>query len=169
MSRLLLAAIGFVAIAASCGADKSVTGPIDDDPSDPTDTTTTPTVRTIPVTIGGNVIQAELATTLAERQTGLMGRAVLPDTAGMLFVFSVSQLLSFWMYETPVDLDIAFLDSTKTILNIDEMTANTTVTHQSNGLARYALEMRRGWFSSHGITAGTKLTFTVPSGLTIDP
>ena len=85
MSRLLFAAIGFVAIAGSCGANDPGTGP--DDPPDPPDTTTT-IVRTIPVTVGTRVVQAELATTYTERTNGLMGRTFLPDTAGMLFAFA---------------------------------------------------------------------------------
>src|SRR5690349_7555344 len=111
MSRLLFAAIGFVAIAGSCGANDPGTGP--DDPPDPPDTTTT-IVRTIPVTVGTRVVQAELATTYTERTNGLMGRTFLPDTAGMLFAFAGDQQLSFWMKDTPIDLDIAFVDSTKT-------------------------------------------------------
>jgi uncharacterized protein len=166
VSKLLLAALGFVAVAASCGADDPGTTPVD--PPDP-DTTTT-VVRTIPVTVGSKIIQAELATTYAERTNGLMGRTSLPDTAGMLFAFAGNQELSFWMKDTPIDLDIAFVDSTKTILNIEGMTANDQVTyHRSAGLARYALEVRRGWFASQGITAGTRLSFTFPPGTRIDP
>ena len=164
MSRLFVAAFGFAAIAASCGADDPGTGPIDNDPD------TTVTSNTIPVTVGTRVVHAELATTYAERTTGLMGRTSLPDTAGMLFAFAGDQTLSFWMKDTPIDLDIAFIDASKTILNIEGMTANDQVTfHQSSGPARYALEVRRGWFASHGITVGTKLSFTFPAGTRIDP
>jgi uncharacterized membrane protein (UPF0127 family) len=168
MPRLLIAAFAFAAIAASCGADDPGTGPDDNVPPDTTDST--PVVRTIPVTLGSRVVHAELATTFAERTQGLMGRTSLPDSAGMLFVFGLSQELSFWMKDTPIDLDIAFVDSTRTILNIEGMTALDQVTfHRSAGLARYALEVRRGWFASHGITAGTKLSFSLPPGTTIDP
>jgi uncharacterized protein len=168
MSRLLLAALSFVAVAASCGANDPGNAPVDPDPSDTTDTT--PAVRTIPVTVGSTIIHAELATTFSERTNGLMGRTSLPDTTGMLFAFSVDQQLSFWMKNTPLDLDIAFIDSTKTILNIEGMTANDEVTfHRSAGLARYALEVRRGWFASHGITPGTRLSFSFPVGTRIDP
>lgn len=121
------------------------------------------------VCFGGLGLHAELATTVGERQQGLMNRPPLPDTAGMLFVFGVSQELSFWMVNTPSPLSIAFLDSTKTILNIEDMEPNTSDTHRSNGLARYALEVRRGWFADRGIRPGSKATFTLPPGLPIDP
>jgi uncharacterized membrane protein (UPF0127 family) len=122
------------------------------------------------VTVGSRLVHAELATTFAERSKGLMGRTSLPDTAGMLFVFGSDQQLNFWMKDTPMDLDIAFVDSGKTILNIETMTALDEITfHRSSGPARYALEVRRGWFASNGITAGTKLSFALPPGTAIDP
>jgi uncharacterized membrane protein (UPF0127 family) len=165
MSRLLFAAVAFVAIAGSCGADNPGNTPVDPDPSD-----TTSVVRTIPVTVGSKIVHAELATTFSERTTGLMGRTSLPDTAAMLFAFAGDQELSFWMKDTPLDLDIAFIDAAKKILNIEGMTANDQVTfHRSAGPARYALEVRRGWFASHGITVGTQLSFTFPAGTRIDP
>lgn len=156
--RALLAALALGAFG-SCGADSGVTpGP------DP------PRARTIPVTVGGRVVHAELATTWAERDKGLMGRTALPDTAGMLFVFAADQTLSFWMRGTPINLAIAFLDSSRTILNIEEMVAHDELTfHRSAGLARYALEMRSGWFAERGIGPGAKVTFTLPPGLVIDP
>ncbi len=129
-----------------------------------------PAVRTTPVHFGAVVVHAELATTSDERAQGLMGRAALPDTAGMLFVFASDQTLGFWMRDTPLDLDIAFLDASGRILNIAAMTANDDrTTHFSTGPARYALEVRRGWFAAKGITAGMTASFTLPPGLRIDP
>lgn len=125
--------------------------------------------RTIPVTIGSHVVHAELATTLAERNQGLMGRTTLPDTAGMLFVFSGDMIRDFWMKDTPIDLAIAFLDSDKKILNIVEMTAQDLTIHRSTGAARYALEVRKRWFADRGIAPGATVAFTLPPGLTIDP
>ena len=125
-------------------------------------------VRTMPLSIGTTVLHVELATTLAEREKGLMGRPSLPDTAGMLFVFA-GQVSDFWMKDTPVPLSIAFLAADGTIVNIDDMEPNTLTIHRSTGPARYALEVRKGWFSDRGIVAGAKATFTLPPGLTIDP
>jgi hypothetical protein len=151
--RLVCASFVFAAFAA-CGAD---------------DTTGPAPVRTIPITIGSAVLRAELATTLAEREQGLMGRAALPDTAGMLFAFGHDQTLSFWMKDTPAPLSIAFLAEDGTILNIEDMEANTETIHRSTGAARYALEVTKGWFAARNITVGAKAVFTLPVGLTIDP
>ena len=121
------------------------------------------------MTVGTSAVQAELATTFAERQAGLMERASLPDTAGMLFVFAGDAIRDFWMKDTQINLSIAFFDSTKTIINVQEMTAFDEQTiHHSSGPARYALEMKEGWFSARGYGPGTKAAFTLPPGLTID-
>ena len=37
------------------------------------------------------------------------------------------------------------------------------------GLMRYAIEVNQGWFASHGVAVGMTATFTLPSGLTIEP
>ena len=148
--------------ACSSGSD-NVTPPI-------TCPDTAPVVHDAIVCFGSTHILAELATTLAEREQGLMGRTSLPDTAGMLFVFGHDQQLSFWMKDTPINLSIAFLDASKTVLNIQEMQAfDTTTQHLSAGNARYALEMKQGWFTAHAIVVGSKALFTLPAGLTIDP
>jgi uncharacterized membrane protein (UPF0127 family) len=145
----------------SCGAERAT---VTDPPGPDT------TVRTTPVRFGDVVVHAELATTSDERATGLMGRTSLPDTAGMLFVYPTPQSLGFWMKDTPIDLSIAFLDSSGRIINIAHMNANDDrTTHYSSSPAQYALEVRRGWFADRGITAGATATFTLPPGLRIDP
>lgn len=157
----LLLAFGLgIAVAVSCGADFLET---------PVCPVSTALPKGTVVCFGSVGVHAELATTNAERTQGLMGRPPLPDTAGMLFVFGSDQIRSFWMSNTPSPLSIAFLDSTKTILNIEDMDPNTTMLHHSVGPARYALEVRRGWFAARGIRPGAKATFTLPGGLTIDP
>ena len=56
-------------------------------------------------------VEVEVADTDAERQMGLMERSVLPEDAGMLFVFEGEQTLSFWMKDTLVPLSIAYIDA----------------------------------------------------------
>lgn len=150
-----LAAVLVVAAFGSCAAD---------------DSTDVVTFQTMSMTVGTSAVQAELATTFAQRQQGLMERASLPDTAGMLFVFAGDAVRDFWMKDTQINLSIAFFDSTKTIIDVQEMTAFDEATiHHSAGPARYALEMKEGWFTARGYGAGTKAVFTLPAGLTIDP
>ncbi len=61
------------------------------------------------------------------------------------------------MRNTPLPLAVAFIDERGEILNIAEMKPLTDDTHASSGAAKYALEMRSGWFTERGIKAGDKV------------
>lgn len=106
------------------------------------------------VVLGGDTVVAEVARTEEERAQGLMFRDEVPDGTGMLFVFPEESVRSFWMQDTYVDLDIAFIDTAFRIVDIEQMTARDTTSHRSDGPAMYALEVRRGWFAEHGWEVG---------------
>ena len=63
-----------------------------------------------------------------------------------------------WMRNTLLPLSVAFIAKDGTILNIEDMQAQTDDTHCSKGAAPYALEMNLGWFKQKGIKAGAKIT-----------
>jgi uncharacterized membrane protein (UPF0127 family) len=106
---------------------------------------------------GIHVIHAEVANTEETRRTGLMERRHLGTNAGMIFVFEDPDLQCFWMHNTPLPLSIAFIADDGTIVNIDDMKAETDDPHCSKKPVRYALEMDQGWFTAHGIASGTKI------------
>ena len=99
----------------------------------------------------------EIADTPESRQKGYMGREVIPDGTGMLFVFEKSQMLSFWMKNTPTPLSIAYIDYSGKIKDIFDMTPFSLATIVSTGYVRYALEVPQGWFSKNGIVVGDVL------------
>ena len=71
------------------------------------------------------VFDLEVTQTQAERKQGLMDRHQLHETAGMAFVYppkSRPTLIMMWMKNTPLSLDILFLDKTGTILYIAKKT-----------------------------------------------
>jgi len=114
-------------------------------------------LRTVDLVIGNHRLVAEVAATEATRTTGLMNRFSLKPDHGMLFVFAEPQALAFWMHNTYVPLSIAFIDAKGRILNIEDMAPQTDSTHPSRGLALYALEMKKGWFSDRGIGPGAQV------------
>jgi uncharacterized membrane protein (UPF0127 family) len=111
----------------------------------------------ITLSIKGQKLTAEVASTDDARMTGLMHRRMMPENRGMLFVFPYAQPQSFWMMNTYIPLSIAFIDEQGVIVNIDDMKPLTTDPHPSAKPAKYALEMNKGWFSRHGIKAGTRI------------
>ncbi len=114
-------------------------------------------ISTITTSAGGRVpVGVEIADTDAERQTGLMGRTVLPEDAGMLFVFEGEQALSFWMRDTLIPLSIAYIDAQGRIVDIQDMEPLDDVPphYVSAEPARYALEVNQGFFEERGVTVG---------------
>ena len=107
-----------------------------------------------PLTIGTHKLTAEVATTPDERSVGLMNRFSLRPDHGMLFIFERSEPLAFWMKNTFVPLSIAFIAEDGRIVNIEDMKPQTEESHWSKGPARYALEMKKGWFAERGIGPG---------------
>jgi hypothetical protein len=135
------------------------------------DTTTVP--KAIPVSFGASgTIKAELATLAAQRATGLMNRSSIAADSGMLFVWAQdqnNQLVAFYMLNTHFDLSVAFLDASKRVINIEDMTHDTETLHFAAAPFRYALEAPRGWFAAHGVATGATASFTIPAGVKIDP
>jgi uncharacterized membrane protein (UPF0127 family) len=104
--------------------------------------------------IGLHKITAELASTEAHRQQGLMYRSFLPTNEGMLFIFETTATHCFWMRNTKIPLAIAFIDNAGIITNIEEMKAMTEVNHCPSKPIKFALEMNQAWFTKNGISAG---------------
>lgn len=114
-------------------------------------------LATTPLTIGRHKLTAEVAATPAQREVGLMHRFSLKPDHGMLFVFERAEPQAFWMKNTYVPLSIAFIGNDGHIVSIDDMAPQDERSHWSNGPARFALEMRKGWFAERGIVAGDRV------------
>lgn len=108
------------------------------------------------VVFGADTVVAEVAATNDQRAQGLMYRQEVPDGTGMLFVFEESAVRSFWMENTYVALDIAFMDPGFRIVDIQQMEPLTTDFHESRAPAMFALEVRKGWFAEKGIGVGAR-------------
>lgn len=104
---------------------------------------------------GAVFVRVEIARTRQELSRGLMWRTELEADAGMLFVFDNDAPLTFWMKNTPLPLDIIFLDSRGTVLNVAaETTPYSEAPIRSSGPARYVLEVNAGYAAKHGIGPG---------------
>jgi len=97
----------------------------------------------------------EIADNDQETTQGLMYRRSMPDSCGMLFIFSDNEPRNFWMKNTYLPLDILFLDESKKVVTIQ---ANRTPFSEeqipSYEKAKYVLEVNAGYCKSKGIEKG---------------
>ena len=108
------------------------------------------------VIFGADTVVAEVASTPDERSEGLMYREEVPDGTGMLFVFQDNQVRSFWMANTYVALDVAYMDPSFRVVDIIAMEPLVTEGYPSRAPAMFALEVRQGWFSEQEIAIGAR-------------
>lgn len=97
----------------------------------------------------------EVAATPAEQSRGLMFRTNLDDDKGMIFPYQAPQILSFWMKNTVISLDIIFINPDGTIANIARDTVPYSLDSVSSiNPAIAVLEVRAGLTKELGIKKG---------------
>lgn len=97
----------------------------------------------------------EVAATPEEQSRGLMFRKSMPMDHGMLFTLKPPRKVSFWMKNTYIPLDMFFLASDGTILQISEMTEPLTQdSHRSSSIVSGILELNGGQARALGIRVG---------------
>jgi len=114
----------------------------------------------ISIKVDSILVRIELAQTPNEQEQGLMFREHLPENQGMLFVYPYPQILSFWMRNTFIPLDIAFIDHKGLIVSIQQMEPLVEEkSYVSPVPAQYALEMNQGWFERNNVHVGDQVDF----------
>lgn len=111
----------------------------------------------IQLSAGMHLIDAQVAQTHEQRQIGLMHRAQMPVTEGMLFVFEQPATQCFWMKNTLLPLTAAFVADDGRVVNLVDMQPQTTDSHCSAEPVRFVLEMNQGWFAKRGVKAGSRI------------
>jgi uncharacterized protein len=107
----------------------------------------------------------ELAATPAERSRGLMYRRSMPTDHGMLFDFERDEMVSMWMRNTYISLDMLFIRADGTIVRIAEHTEPLSERTISSGEpVRSVLELNAGTSSRLGIEAGDRVEHDLFSG-----
>jgi uncharacterized protein len=114
---------------------------------------------------GPLTLAVKLAATPEHRRHGLMEVPELPDGTGMLFTFDDDRTGGFWMKDTLVPLDIAFVDGEGeivAILAMDPCEEDPCEVYDPGVTYRAALEVSQGWFAAEGIEVGDELSFPAP-------
>ncbi|WP_354443583.1 DUF192 domain-containing protein [Marinobacter sp. MBR-99] len=112
-----------------------------------------------------HAVVLEVASKNKQRQRGLMERTTLAEDAGMLFTYQTERSPShgFWMYQTLIPLDIAYLDKEGVIVSIHSMTpcpsskGRNCPTYPSGEPFWNAVEMNKGYFAARNISPGDQL------------
>jgi len=110
------------------------------------------------ISIAETQLELQLALTEGERRKGLMYRNQLDEDHGMLFLFEKPEKRSFWMRNTHIPLDIAYLDAKGTLLEIHPLypyNENPVLSYSEEVLI--AIEVNQGWFLSENIQPGMQL------------
>jgi uncharacterized protein len=104
----------------------------------------------------------ELALTPSDRATGLMFRQSMPEKQGMLFRFDRTRLVVMWMKNTPLPLDMIFIDENGVVAGVARDTKPfSEAVIPSPGKVRYVLELNAGAAERHGIAAGDRVRHRV--------
>jgi uncharacterized membrane protein (UPF0127 family) len=114
----------------------------------------------VKIKIDKHVFNVWVMDTELKRQEGMMflEESDWKSDEGMIFVFKEAIPLRFWMKNTLVPLDIAYVSNKKSILNTYTMKARDTITdYSSAGEAMYAIELKAGIFKEKKITKGMKV------------
>jgi len=94
-------------------------------------------------------VSVEIADDPEEQQLGLMHRTELPEGQGMLFIFPEPRMLSFWMKNTLIPLDILFFDAEGKFVSMQTMDpcrSDPCAYYSSANLSTYALELPAGFY-----------------------
>ncbi len=119
-------------------------------------------LEVIPLTVttskGPHAFRVEMARSPQEQATGLMFRTEMGPDEGMLFPYDQPRVLSFWMKNTVLSLDLVFIDQEHRIINIAENAvpySEASILSDAPGVA--VLELNGGRARQLGIVAGNKV------------
>ena len=105
-------------------------------------------------------VDVQISDDVMERSQGLMDVRELPKNHGMLFIFDKEEPLSFWMANTPLPLDIMYVNADSVIVSI----YHSTTPFSEKGLpsgdpAKYVVETNGGYAITYGIEEGYRIRF----------
>lgn len=130
------------------------------DSTDVTDENDESDARPINVVTDSEQIEVlvEDARTSREREVGLMYRESLCENCGMVFTFDSDVSGGFWMRNCEISLDLIFIDSDGSIVDIKEefepCREDPCPVYRPGINYRYVLEVNGGWTSKHDVSAG---------------
>ncbi|RCS22026.1 DUF192 domain-containing protein [Phyllobacterium salinisoli] len=100
-------------------------------------------------------LDVEIADTDPERMRGLMYRTDFPENRAMLFVFDDTRTVMMWMKNTPLSLDMVFVNRDGAIATIRENTEPFSEAIVSSMVpVAFVIELRAGVAKQLGLAMG---------------
>ena len=110
------------------------------------------------VEINSNRINVEIADNFEERAQGLMNRELLPENAGMLFIFENEGNYPFWMMNMKFNLDMIWINANGRVVYVAKSVPPCGVSCKAidpNNNAKYVLEVDAGFADKHKVVEGS--------------
>ncbi len=105
-----------------------------------------------------HTFEVELALTAGQRSQGLMHRQSMPADHGMLFDFGENRPVAMWMKNTPLPLDMLFIQRDGVISHIHKRAVPFSESIiDSRGPVAYVLELNGGRTDELGIGIGDRV------------
>lgn len=101
------------------------------------------------IEVGGVLLTLPVAKTRQEQAQGLMDIKKLAADEGMVFEYDKNVTNGYWMKNTHVPLDVAFVDAQGEIFQISKLEPHDEKIVKPSKPYRWAIEMPRGWFDKH--------------------
>ncbi len=113
------------------------------------------------VTDKGEVpVVVDVAKTPTQREQGLMWVEHMADNRGMVFLMGPERLLTFWMKNTYIPLDMIFVNAKMEVVGVvAKAEPHTLDPRRVNAPSSYVVEVNGGWAERNGVKQGTKVRF----------
>jgi uncharacterized membrane protein (UPF0127 family) len=109
-------------------------------------------------------LNIEIPSDIRDFNLGLMFRESLDINSGMLFIFEEVEQQSFYMKETKIPLDIAFITEDGIVESIKQLEPYDETPVTSEGEVLCALEVNRGWFAENNVEVGDEIEIDEAAG-----
>lgn len=105
-------------------------------------------------------IDIEIADDDNKREVGLMGRPVMDEHQGMLFVFEQEYMASFWMKNCILSLDMIFVNKLGEIVTICKNTTPfSEQAYSATAMTLLVLEVNAGFTDKYVIKEGDRISW----------